>query len=445
MSAALRLVPSAEPGHRVGASPLERFVALEAELRKASSLGALRLILVNDALAFFSATQAILLEADRATAIAHCATIDRNAPLIRLIERLARRQSTVLDGKARVFPLPDPSSPDIGPELMTCREAMLVPLHARGKTCGSLLLLRKDPWSETLLPIATALGDVAGHAFAAFGTKPRRRFWRWPLAGLAALGLAGLLALPVPLTVLAPAEIVPVSPVVIAAPIDGVIAAMPVDPDQPVRRGDVILRFHDTSLRNDVEAATMARAIAVARLDRAVHSAFGASPAEDSAITEAELKLAEAELARTRDMLARTVMTAERDGLLLYSARSDFMGKPVATGERIMQIIDPAQLELRADLAVADALALPPQAIMRFFPDGDPLRSVEARLIRAAHEATPLPDGQLAFRLSGTLEKTAALRAGMRGMARITLGEASLGFVLFRRPIAALRQHWSMP
>ena len=63
------------------------------------------------------------------------------------------------------------------------------------------------------------------------------------------------------------------------------------------------------------------------------------------------------------NLLSRSEIRAERSGLLIYAAKSDWIGKPVAVGERLMEIGDPTKAEIKIELPVSDAIALQPGGI----------------------------------------------------------------------------------
>ena len=124
-----------------------------------------------------------------------------------------------------------------------------------------------------------------------------------------------------------------------------------------------------------------------------------------------------------RELLKRSEVRAERDGIAVFADAERWTGKPVQTGERLLQIADPGQAELRIELAVGDAIALAPDAQVALFLDSDPLQRHLATLQRAAYEAQPTPGGQLAYRLDARFDE-----------------RAPLALYLLRRPLAGLRQ-----
>jgi hypothetical protein len=145
-------------------------------------------------------------------------------------------------------------------------------------------------------------------------------------------------------------------------------------------------------------------------------------------------------LTYAQELLARSEIRAERSGLLIYSAKSDWLGKPVAVGERLMEIGDPAKSEMKIELPIADAIALRAGGKVSLFLDGDPLRSIEGTIVRTSFRPTLTADQQLAFRSYAKFTDGQPRRIGVRGIARVDGETVSLWFYLFRRPIAAVRQ-----
>ena len=278
----------------------------------------------------------------------------------------------------------------------------------------------------------------------------RGGWWRWGgrrvrRRGLGIAAVAVVLAgfFPVPLTALAPVEVIAANATIVTAPVDGVIAEIPVEPNSRVGDTDVILTFVDTKLRNDAEVAARNVTVADAKYRKAVQGAFGsARDNRDVAVAQAELEVRKAEAVFAQDMLARATVRSGRTGLLLYSAKSDWVGRPVATGERIMEIADPRDVEARIDLPVTDVVTAKEGGRAVIYLDSDPLHPIEAVLYRVAYQASLTGDGQHAFRLFARMKHAGGVepRIGTRGTAQVYGERVSLFFYLFRRPITAARQ-----
>jgi multidrug resistance efflux pump len=246
--------------------------------------------------------------------------------------------------------------------------------------------------------------------------------------------------IPVRQSVLAPAEVVPLGGQVVAAPLDGVIAEFLVKPNQAVKNGDLLLRFESTTLKAQADVAE--RALGVAEAELKANSQRSFADAESSSkidLLAARVEQKRAERNYAIELLKRSEVRAERDGIAVFADAERWLGKPVQTGERLMEIADPNQAELRIELAVGDAIALEPGAQVALFLDSDPLQRHLARLERSAYEAQPTAAGQLAYRLDARFDATAP-RIGLRGTAKIFGDRAPLALYLLRRPLAGLRQ-----
>ena len=273
--------------------------------------------------------------------------------------------------------------------------------------------------------------------------RPRRGLWRPSRrAAVAVLAVAGgLLLVPVRQTVLAPAEIVSREAQNISAPIDGVIGQMLVRPNQAVEAGTPLFSLEETTLRNQADVLGKQVAVADAELMAANQRAF------DNPQSKGELTLLagraqqrRAEMAAVQAQLARTRVLSPRAGVAVYADPNDWLGKPVATGERVMQVADPARPAMRIHLAVADAIALEAGADVTLFLSAYPLDPVRGKVVETSYQATPSDDGVVSYRLLATVDgQPGHARLGLHGTAKLYGERVSLGYYLLRRPLAAVR------
>jgi multidrug resistance efflux pump len=330
------------------------------------------------------------------------------------------------------------------------RAMLWTPLRARGgENLGGLLLAREQAWTRSDILIAKRLAGTYAHAMALLIAEPRLAarlaskvyLARYALIGAGLLAMAAL-AIPVPMTTLAPFEITPDDPVIVAAPIEGVIDEILVEPSDRVTTDQVLVRFADTALRNRLDVATREMAVAEARLKQATQLAFNDMQGRhDMSVARAEWELKTAERDFARSLFDRAVIKAPRAGVAVYADKKSMVGRPVAVGERLMQIADPAHVEATIDVAVGDAIALQAGAAVKLFLDSDPLNAQAAKISEADYLARPRPGNVLAYRVVARFDTANALpRLGARGTAQIYGDNVLLAYYLFRRPIAALRQ-----
>jgi multidrug efflux pump subunit AcrA (membrane-fusion protein) len=407
---------------------LIRLVTLEGDIRQQPHVAALSYHAVNDARTVLGFRQGWLFRRNRrnhfaAEAVSDVPSIDVNAPLVRAVTRLVNdagitatpREVSLAGLQDRKFPLP-------------C--GLLLPLcDAKGEVFAVLLLARDGAWPEGDRTIAARLAATYAHAFRALTPPGLLRTWslpRWAMLGIP-LVLAALSLVPVPMTALAPFEVVAHQPDLVTAPMDGVVAAIAADPNQPVVAGAILFAFEDTRLKAEAGIAAQKVEVAESRLVTARNGAFSDAELKRSVSTaEQELQLAKAEQAYAASLLQRSVVRAEHDGLLIYSARNDWLGKPVHTGEKVMEIADPSRVAYRIELAVSDAIALEPRT---------------AAITESGYHAKASADGTLAYVITALpSHDDAPTRIGLRGTAQVSGGSAPLGFYLLRRPIAAVRQ-----
>lgn len=322
-------------------------------------------------------------------------------------------------------------------------------LDLKGQVTGGLLQARLTPWTEADVVVSRHVSGACGYANTLLRT--RGRSWRRPhiTKWTGAFGVLALLALcfvPVSMSALAPVEVSPKSAFVVTAPTDGVVERVLVDPNATVRKGQPLVQMADTVLKNRLEVAQREAIVAEAKVKKASQLAFiDARGRHELGVAQAELQLRIAERDYARDLLARATIKAHRDGVAFFTEPKDLIGKPVAVGERLMDLADPNQLEFRIDLPVADAIVLTENARVKVFLDSDPLHPMEAKLIRADFQARPRENQQLAFRLIADRASATSLpRLGVRGTAQVYSDKVPLGFYLLRRPLSAARQWFGL-
>jgi hypothetical protein len=148
-----------------------------------------------------------------------------------------------------------------------------------------------------------------------------------------------------------------------------------------------------------------------------------------------------ADVTYNQSLLDRIRVTATRSGLALFDDPNAWVGRPVAIGERLIEIADPDQAELEIWLPVSDAITLKPGAEVDFFLNVSPDAPLHATLRQASYEATQSPSGLLGYRLKAKLADGARTpRIGLKGTAKVYGESVTVFYYLLRRPLAAARQ-----
>lgn len=428
--------------------------ALLRRAREAASARELGFVLVNDTLSLAPYRQAAFcLAGDGAYALSGVVQIEANAPYAQWLQHLTRHVLAHPVSSAGF------TSADIPPEL-AAQWGDWWPAHALWLpgAGGGVFFVRETPWGEAEVSALTewvgawsatfelrhraasiSVRTVGARVVGWWGYREgqpwwRQPRWRWVLA------VCVVLAIPVRLAVLAPGELVPARPAVVRSPLDGVIEQFQVQPNQAVREGQPLFKFDEALIRSRLEVAQQALATAQTDYRQSQQMALS-DPKARSQLAPLLGKIEErrAEVSLVSEQLTRSRVVAPQDGVVLMDDATEWIGKPVTTGERILRIAALDDREVEVWLPLADAIVLAPGAEITLYLNANPLSPLRAQLRYMAHDAQARPDGQFAYRVRATLVEDTEHRVGLKGTAKLNGGWVPLAYWMLRRPWAALR------
>jgi multidrug resistance efflux pump len=434
------------------ASDLGVLLQIEARALEAATLAALRFTIVNETHALTPYRQAAMFESDgsrlRLTAASGLVSVANDSPFAVWLTQFAQRFPR--DGAIHRLDFADASPADAeGWGEWLPEHLLLVPLRDRqGAIQGMVVYAAEHPWDDASLGTLARLHTTYGYCFAAMSKTAQsrwsvlRRLFKKRNRWLIAIALVLCLFIPVRLSVLAPAEVIALNSVAVTAPQDGVVGTFAVAPNARVKAGDLLFSLDDSALLNRLAVARKSLEIAQADAHIAQQRAFDDVKSKaDVAVALGRVREKEAELVAVETQAQRVEVRAERDGIAIFADTNDWLGRPVLTGERVMQIAQPEDGGILVWLAVADAINLELDAPVRLFLHTEPLSPRTGQLIEASYQASLSPEGVASYRLRARFDAGNVLpRIGLRGTARISGDWVLLGYYLFRRPIAHLRE-----
>ena len=439
-------------------SALEMLLSIEDRARESKTEKELQFLIVNETRKLIGARQVFLIQATgqdqfQVKTVSSLAVVDRHTPFIRWIEGIvAQISKDARLGEPVTFSLPGFADPQADETTSyPFRWLLWQPMKlGDGSVFAGLLMARERTWAEGEQLVAGRLSRAFSHAWRALtgakNLRPGRHLRRLVLPGfLLAVLAAGFV--PVPLSALAPVQVVPKQAYNITAPIDGVIKRIEKAPNARVEKGDTLFAFDDTTLKNKYALSDREVGIAEADYRRSMQGAFSQEEARHRlAISRAEYSLKFAKRNYAQELLDQATVNAPISGLLIYSSKDDWEGRPVKTGEKIMQIADPARVKLRIDLPVADSIVLEEGAHVRVFLDSDPLHPFDARVVRVSYHAEAISPDTLAYKLFAEFDgrEQSLPLIGARGTAQVFGEPVPLAFYLFRRPISYARQQFGL-
>ena len=413
--------------------PIYAWLDVESRVLKAASVMETAFIAVNLAHTLVPYRQAALWRRDQGLlALSGAANVDAGSPYVLWLQHLL---AGFHDDQPR--PL---TQTDSGAEWAEWLPAhgLLLPFDG-----GFVFYARDDAFSEGEIAMLERLTQLVGLSLRAL--TPKRINWPKPRGrkGWAMMAAGVLVALfPVTSSVLAPAESVAAHPVLVRAPLEGVIGRMAVRPNDAVTEGQVLFELDATTLTGRLDVARQSLATAEAEYRQTAQAmVFDAKAKTQAAILAGKAGEKAAEVRLLESQLARIQVKAPKAGIAVFDDVADWIGRPVILGEKIMAVADETDTEVEAWVAVADVGEVRPGGPLTLFLNTNPLSPVKARVRSVAYEAAARPDAGIAHRIRASLaEAEDKPRLGLKGTARIDGDTVPLIWWAFRRPLATIRQ-----
>lgn len=263
----------------------------------------------------------------------------------------------------------------------------------------------------------------------------KKRRWKW---------LFWIFILfPVRLSVLAPGELVPANPAIIRVPIDGIVDEFFVSPNNKVTKGQPLLKLDLTSLMSRLQVAQEETQVAAQEYRQGSLQALSDAKSRGMLASQ-EGKAAEKKIEAdyVKELINKATIDSPRDGIAIFDDPTEWIGKPVAAGEKIMVVAAEGEVEIEAWIPVSDALELPKNASVTLYLNAMPFSPVSGHLRYISHEAVLRPDGSYAYRVRASL-KAGKLgpRSGLKGTAKVSGEFVPLSYWVLRKPLAVMRQY----
>ncbi len=437
-------------------SGISKLLQLESMARAASSAGALHFMIVNETRRLIPYRQAYLflsahpIKRDcKLTAASSIAVIEHNAPFASWLEKTLSRifDSENIGTQAIIDMAQCPDDLKEGWKEYSLPFVLWTPLKLPdGTFIGGLWMTKEIPWKDNEKALMKRLGETYAHALVAISS--RRNLYKRPRGITVAVWviivfLLAVFVKPIKLSALAPVEVTARDPAIISAPMDGVISDIHFLPNSRVIKGENVFSLEDTNLRNEYNVVEKTLAVAEAEYRKAAQDAFkDAKSKSQIALLKAQTELQRTKLEYARELLDKVDVKAEKSGLLIYSDKTDWIGRPVRVGERVMEIADPNKIQLKINLSIEDAIVLEKGAKVDVFLDADPLHRIQATVNSTSYVAEKYNQDTLTYRVYAQFDEVDRdiLRIGLQGTAKLYGERVSVFFYLFRRPISYVRQ-----
>jgi RND family efflux transporter MFP subunit len=249
------------------------------------------------------------------------------------------------------------------------------------------------------------------------------------LAAVAAV--AAVTFVPVSYHIGAPARLEGSVQRIVAAPTDGFLEQVNVRPGDRVRANDVIAEL---SLR-DLQAERTKRQSELAQHENLYGAALARADRTQLVIHHARAAEAQAQLTLVEHQLQRARIRAPFDGVVIKGDLSQSLGAPVQRGEVLMTLAPDERFRVIIEVDERDIARVQPGQPGRLALAATPGETLGFRVSRVLPVAVA-SDGRNFFEVEAVFDDAGnSLRPGLRGVAKISVGEHSLLWIATHRVV----------
>lgn len=436
---------------------LTSLVSLQKRFRWAS-LDELRFIAVNEIKELIPFQQALLwekteiLNKNKITAVSGIVEPDKNSPYIQFMTSLMKYliKNPLKDDMGFEVKKSDIEDKDLKQEWAEFlpKYLWIQPLTAglnQDKDC--LILARAQSWQDGEIRLISEIADTIAASMLhnkrnIIKEKPLNKVVNKVKEKPIIMAIIALILLfPMRLSVLSPAEIIAKNPKLIRAPIEGVIADIPVKPNQKVKIGDILVKFDAAEIEARIKLAESSLKVTTTELRQVAQEAFTDNNAKLRLVSlQGQVEKDKTDIAYLSELLSRGIIKAEQDGVIVFEDAYDWLGRPVSIGEKIMLLADPKKTELEIQLDANQVMDFPDKASISFFSNISPDQPNDAVLSFFSYRAVKGDNNLMTYRLKGELEDGNQLRLGLKGTAKIYGKRRPFIWHMIRKPLSILRQ-----
>ena len=246
----------------------------------------------------------------------------------------------------------------------------------------------------------------------------------------------------VPQSVIAPVVINAKNTHIISTPMEGVIDAIEVESEQVVNKGTTLIIMDQRDLINAHNLAKRELDTEAIKYKTMVHSGFkDVKFRSDINVQKAKVREKELEVDYTSKLLEDSVIRSPVSGVVILSDAQKWRGKPVITGEKVLEIANSKDVEATISLPVSEALNFNKNDNVKIYLSSNPLKPINAKVRHINFYATENYKKILAYDIYADIELDGYIpRIGSEGTAKIIGDKVSLFYYLFRKPLTFLRQ-----
>lgn len=299
-------------------------------------------------------------------------------------------------------------------------------------------------WKKDEIDLLNFLAQAYGIAWEKY--MPRfswRKLLERNVVFLSLLTLAALFLIHIPLRIVAPCEVIPKDPIMITAPLEGIIEEVLVKPGQAVAEDHLLFTYDKRVALQELKVSQKQLQIAYSEFIRATTLAFEeAETLSQIAILDLKLQKERVHLDFAKYQVSKLEVKSPEAGVVMLENPDIWRGKPVRIGELVMGISDPMRTKIRIWIPEDDNVVLDPKKRLKIFLNVRPETSLAANISYISSYAKMNDHGVSSFISEAEWDKDfKGVKLGLKGSAILYGGDVTLFYWLLRRPWSSFRRY----
>lgn len=239
--------------------------------------------------------------------------------------------------------------------------------------------------------------------------------------------IAVLSLLPYPYTLQGDATIQSKSRHLLVAPFDGFLSDVLVEPGQKVEAGEVLAKLKDDDLILERDKLVSQ----IQQLNLEYDTALAAADRAQAAIVDSQISQSRVQLELAQKMMSRTVLVAPASGVIVSDDIRQSIGAPVQQGDILIEVAKSNNFDVQVFILENDIAEIKPTQSGKLSLFSFPGETFEIK-VKKITPISEISNGNNYFRVEAELtENVEALRPGMRGSGKISIGSRRLGWIWF--------------
>lgn len=237
-----------------------------------------------------------------------------------------------------------------------------------------------------------------------------------------------LVGFPLPMRVDGDAVVAPAHRAQVQPEVEGVVQNVYVREGDHVARGQVLAQVGDWDYRAALAAASAKYETAQLLMNRALASSDGS----EAGIQRAQVNYWKAEVDRAKQLLERTRLRAPIEGTVATPHVEDFVGRRLQFGDSFAEVVDTSQAVV--DIAIDDdqAVLLHPGSRAAVKLNSYATDTFRGDVTIVSPKGEVHGDSRVFYARVAIPNPEGAIRTGMQGRGKVTVGWRPAGYVLFR-------------